>query len=215
MGDVGLTALAIVVGYFVGTFPTAELVTRLATHGRVDIRTVGSGNPGGLNTMQTVGKAWGALVILVDIVKGVIAGLLGWLIADDAGAYGAATAAIAGHIVPVWSRFRGGKGVATSGGAVLVTFPVYFPVEVAVAAFGALSTRRAERAVLLTAPVWISAALAWWLADLPNAWGPEPSVGLPIAAVASVAMIVTKFRLSADVPRPQTSPTDSVRPGRL
>jgi glycerol-3-phosphate acyltransferase PlsY len=194
--DVALTALAILAGYLVGTFPTAELVTRVATRGRVDIRAVGSGNPGGLNTMQTVGKLWGALVILVDIVKGVIAGLVGWLIADEPGAYGAATAAIGGHIAPVWSRFRGGKGVATSGGAVLITFPVYFPVEVAVAAFGALSTKNAERAVLLTAPVWISAAFAWWLADLPDAWGPEPSVGLPIAAIASVAMILTKFRLS-------------------
>jgi len=196
VGDAGETVLAVFAGYLVGTFPTAELVTRLATHGRVDIRAVGSGNPGGLNTMQTVGKAWGALVILIDIVKGVVAGLVGWAIADEPGAYGAATAAIAGHIAPVWSRFRGGKGVATSGGAVLVTFPAYFPVEVAVAAFGALSTRNSERAVLLTAPVWIGAAFAWWLADLPDAWGPEPSVGLPIAAVASVAMVLTKFRLS-------------------
>ena len=196
MDDVALTVVAVLAGYLVGTFPTADLVTRLATRGKVDIRSVGSGNPGGLNTMQTVGKVWGVLVILVDIVKGVVAGLLGWLIADEPGAYGAATAAIGGHIAPVWSRFRGGKGVATSGGAVLVTFPAYFPVEVAVAGFGALSTRNAERAVLLTAPVWISAAFVWWLADLPEAWGPEPSVGLPISAVASVAMMLTKFRLS-------------------
>jgi acyl phosphate:glycerol-3-phosphate acyltransferase len=199
--DAVLTVAAVLAGYLVGTFPTAELVTRLATRGQVDIRAVGSGNPGGFNTMQTVGKAWGVLVILIDIVKGVVAGLAGWLIADEAGAYGAATASIGGHIAPVWSRFRGGKGVATSGGAVLVTFPAYFPVQVVVAAFGALSTRNAERAILVTAPVWIGAAFAWWLADLPNAWGPEPSVGLPIAAVASVAMILTKFRLSRSVER--------------
>jgi glycerol-3-phosphate acyltransferase PlsY len=196
VSDVALTIGALLAGYLVGTFPTAQLVTHLATRGRVDIRTVGSGNPGGLNTMQSVGKAWGVLVIIIDIVKGVVAGLIGWAIADDAGAYGAATAAIAGHIAPVWSGFRGGKGVATSGGAVLVTFPVYFPVEVAVAAIGALSTRNAERAVLLTAPVWIAAALVWWLADLPELWGPEPSVGLPIAAAASAGMILLKFRRS-------------------
>ena len=196
MDDAALTLCALLVGYLVGTFPTAELVTRLATRGRVDIRAGGSGNPGGLNTMQTVGKVWGALVIVIDIVKGVIAGLLGWLIGDDAGAYGGATAAIAGHIAPVWSRFKGGKGVATAGGAVLITFPAYFPVEVAVAAFGALSTRNAERAVGVTAPVWVVAAIVWWLADLPELWGPEPNVGLPIAAVASVAMILWKFRLA-------------------
>src|SRR5690349_1765058 len=100
MDDVALTTAAAVAGYIVGTFPTADLVTRLATRGKVDIRAAGSGNPGGLNAMRVVGKKWGALVIVVDILKGVVAGLLGWLIADEAGAYAGATAAIAGHIFP-------------------------------------------------------------------------------------------------------------------
>ena len=194
--DVGLTIAAGLAGYLVGTFPTAALVTRLATRGQVDIRSVGSGNPGGLNAMHAVGKRWGIAVIVVDIVKGVVAGLLGWLIGDDAGAYAGATASIAGHILPVWSRFRGGKGVATSGGAVLVVFPAYFPIDVAVAATGALSTRNAERAVWWSAPVWIGAALLWWLADLPNLWGPEPSVGLPISAAVGAGVILWKFQAS-------------------
>jgi glycerol-3-phosphate acyltransferase PlsY len=188
-----LTIAAAVVGYLVGTFPTADLVTRLATRGRVDIRAVGSGNPGGLNAMKAVGAKWGAVVIVVDIVKGVVAGLLGWLTAGASGAYAGATAAIAGHIFPVWTRFRGGKGVATSGGAVLVVFPAYFPIDAAVAAVGALSTRNAERAVWFSAPIWVGAALAWWLADLPNIWGPEPTVGLPISAAVGAGMILWKF----------------------
>ena len=196
MDDVLLTFAAALVGYLVGTFPTADLVTRLATRGRVDIRSFGSGNPGGVNAMKAAGTGWGVVVIVVDIVKGVIAGLLGWLIADDAGAYAAATAAIAGHIFPVWSRFRGGKGVATSGGAVLVVFPVYFPIDAAVAAVGALSLRNAERAIWISAPVWLGAALAWWLADLPNLWGPEPTIGLPISAAAGAGMILWKFHAS-------------------
>lgn len=188
-----MTIAAAVVGYLVGTFPTADLVTRLATRGRVDIRAVGSGNPGGLNAMKAVGAKWGAVVIVVDIVKGVVAGLLGWLTAGASGAYAGATAAIAGHIFPVWTRFRGGKGVATSGGAVLVVFPAYFPIDAAVAAVGALSTRNAERAVWFSAPIWVGAALAWWLADLPNIWGPEPTVGLPISAAVGAGMILWKF----------------------
>jgi glycerol-3-phosphate acyltransferase PlsY len=168
-------------------------VTRLATRGRVDIRSEGSGNPGGLNAMKVVGAKWGVLVIVVDIVKGVVAGVLGWLVGDEPGAYAGATASIAGHIFPVWSRFRGGKGVATSGGAVLVVFPVYFPVDAAVAATGALSTRNADRAIYITAPAWVGTSIVWWLADLPNAWGPEPSIGLPISAALSAAMIVGKF----------------------
>lgn len=143
--------------------------------------------------MKVVGAKWGVLVILVDIVKGVIAALLGWTIGGDAGAYAGATTGIVGHIFPVWTRFRGGKGVATSGGAVLVVFPVFFPIDVAVAAIGALSTRNSERAIWFAVPVWIGAAIAWWLADLPNLWGPEPSVGLPISATISALMILGKF----------------------
>jgi len=194
--DVALTVAAAIAGYLVGTFPTADLVTRLATRGKVDVRAVGSGNPGGLNAMKAAGTGWGVLVIVVDIVKGVAAGLLGWLIGDTPGAYAGATAAIAGHIFPVWSRFRGGKGVATSGGAVLVVFPIYFPIDAAVAAVGALSTRNSERAVWLSAPVWVGAALAWWLGDLPNLWGPEPTVGLPISAAVGAGMILWKFQAS-------------------
>ena len=202
MEDVVPAIAAALAGYLVGTFPTAALVTRLATRGRVDIRTVGSGNPGGLNTMHAVGTKWGVVVILIDIVKGVVAGLLGWLIADDAGAYAGATASIVGHILPVWNRFSGGKGVATSGGAVLVVFPAYFPIDVAVAATGALSTRNAERVVWWTAPIWIGSALAWWLADLPNLWGPDPSVGLPISAAVGAGVILWKFQTS----RPASTP---------
>ncbi len=193
MDDVALAFAGAVAGYLVGTFPTADLVTRIATRGQIDIRAAGSGNPGGLNAMKVVGAKWGVLVIVVDVVKGVIAALLGWLIGGEPGAYAGATAGIAGHIFPVWSRFRGGKGVATSGGAVLVVFPIYFPIDAAVAGIGALSTHNSERAVLISAPVWIGASVTWWLADLPNLWGPDPTVGLPISATISALMIVGKF----------------------
>jgi glycerol-3-phosphate acyltransferase PlsY len=188
-----LTVAAAVAGYVIGTFPTADLVTRLATRGRVDIRAVGSGNPGGLNTMHAVGTAWGVVVILVDILKGAAAAVVGWTIGGTAGAYAGATAGIAGHIFPVWTRFRGGKGVATSAGAVLAVFPIFFPVDAAAAAIGALGLRNAERAIWVTCPLWIASGLVWWIADLPNLWGPEPTVGLPIFAVVSAVMILGKF----------------------
>jgi acyl phosphate:glycerol-3-phosphate acyltransferase len=191
-----LTVAAAVAGYLIGTFPTADLVTRLATRGRVDIRAVGSGNPGGLNTMHSVGTAWGVVVILVDILKGAIAALAGWAIGGTPGAYAGATAGIAGHIFPVWTRFRGGKGVATSAGAVLAVFPIFFPVDAAAAAIGALGLRNAERAIWVTCPLWIASAVVWWLADLPNLWGPEPTVGLAIFAVVSAVMILGKFAAS-------------------
>lgn len=196
MDDALGVVAGLVLGYLVGTFPTADLVTRLATRGSIDIRAVGSGNPGGFNTMQSVGAKWGVLVIVVDIVKGAAAGLLGWLVGGTEGAYAGATAGIAGHIFPVWSRFRGGKGVATSAGAVLAVFPIYFPIDAAVAATAALSSRNSARVVWVSGPIWVAAALTWWLADLPNVWGPEPTVALPIFSAASTALILGKFAAS-------------------
>lgn len=193
MSDVLAVAAAAAVGYLLGTFPTAILVTRLATRGAVDIRATGTGNPGGLNTVHVVGRRWGVLVMVVDAAKGLGAGLVGWAMAGPDGAYAAATTAIAGHIWPVWTRFRGGKGVATSGGAVLAVFPAFFPLDAAVAGAGAFLLRNAERAIQLSSTVWVLAAFAWWLADLPNLWGPDPSVGLPISQTVAAALILFRF----------------------
>ena len=187
-------AAAAVVGYLLGTFPTAVLVTRVATRGAVDIRAVGSGNPGGLNTAHVLGARWGAVVIVGDVAKGLAAGLLGWAIAGPNGAYAGATAAIVGHIWPIWSRFRGGKGVATSAGTVLAVFPIFFPIDAAVAATGAVLLHDTRRTMLLTTTVWVGASVAWWLADLPNLWGPPPTIGLPISQAVAAACILVKFQ---------------------
>ena len=193
MSDPLAVAAAVGAGYLVGTFPTAVLVTRAATRGKLDIRDAGTGNPGGLNTAQVIGKRWGTAVMVVDVAKGAAAGALGWVIGGPVGAYAAATAAIAGHIWPVWTRFRGGMGVATSGGAVLAVFPVFFPVDAAVAGFGAAKLRNTERTVQLSCAVWVSAAVLWWLADLPNLWGPDPTVALPVSQTVGALIILGRF----------------------
>jgi glycerol-3-phosphate acyltransferase PlsY len=193
VSDALSVAAAIVVGYLVGTFPTAVLVTRLATRGAVDIRAAGSGNPGGLNTAKVIGRRWGVLVIVIDVVKGLGAGLLGWAIGGPDGAYAGATAAVAGHIWPVWTRFRGGKGVATSAGSVLAVFPAFFPLDAVVAGAGAAGLKNAERAIQVSSSVWILASVTWWLADLPNLWGPAPTVALPVSQTVAAAFILTKF----------------------
>jgi glycerol-3-phosphate acyltransferase PlsY len=205
VGDALLTALAAVVGYLLGTIPTADLVTKLATRGRVDIRQAGSGNPGGLNAMQVVGKGWGVAVIVVDIAKGAAAGFTGYAIGDAAGAYAGATASIAGHIFPVWSHFRGGKGVATSAGACLAVFPPFFPIDLAVAALGSLRMRNPERTIWVNAVVWVGAAMLWWALDLTTLWGPEPEWGLVAFSVVGAGLIVGKFRAAA-VAATQTTP---------
>ena len=92
--------------------------------------------------------------------------------------YAAATAAIAGHIWPVWTRFRGGKGVATAGGAQLVAFPPYFPIYLISLLGAAIAFRNSERAMYVAAVTWVVAAVLWTAFDWTNGWGPDPSAGL-------------------------------------
>jgi len=187
---------AVVVGYLLGTIPSAVIVSHLGTKGRVDIRRAGSGNPGGFNTFRSVGKGWGVVVVLLDGGKAMFAGLIALVFVGDAAAYAAATAAIAGHIWPVWSGFRGGKGVAAAGGAVLGVFPAFFPLNLVVLASGVAIFRRSRPAMLLGMSAWVVAAVLWTAFDWPNVWGPDPSAGLIVFSVLGAAMVVVKFALA-------------------
>jgi glycerol-3-phosphate acyltransferase PlsY len=196
--DVWLVVASVGAGYLIGSFPTAVVVTRLVSRGKVDILAEGTHNPGGLNTAHVLGKGWGAVVIVIDILKGVVGALAGWVIGDTSGVYAGATAAIAGHIFPPWTRFRGGKGVATSGGAVLVVFPVVFPIMAAAAGLSVALLKNTERAVQITSVVWVGAAVLWWALSLPNLWGPEPTLALPVSQAAAVLIILAKFSAKRD-----------------
>lgn len=115
---------AVIIGYLLGSVPFGLLLTRLAGLG--DIRRIGSGNIGATNVLRTGNKALAALTMGLDIGKGAAAALIGatW----GAHAMLAASAAVlAGHIFPVWLGFRGGKGLATALGVVIV---IAWPVAV-------------------------------------------------------------------------------------
>ncbi len=193
--------LAGIVGYFAGTVPSASVASRLASGGAVDLRTAGSGNPGALNAAQQLGTAWGVGVLVADAGKGFIGALAGRRIAGPTGAYLAATMSIAGHVAPVWTRFRGGKGVATSAGACLAVFPAYFPIDAAVAAAGAIGTRSPETTVRISSLAWTVSAFLWWRKRWPNAWGPPSTAGLPAFAATGSAIILAKFAHARAVAR--------------
>ncbi len=185
-----------VVGYLLGTFPTADLVSTAATKGTVDLRATGSGNPGAANAAAVLGTKWGLVVLVGDLGKGALAGVIGRVIGGPNGGYAAATTSIAGHIVPIWKKGRGGKGVATSAGACLAVFPAYFPLDLGVALLGAWASKRATPATYAATATWVVSSVVWTLADWPNAWGPPPGRGLIGFAVVGGAMIVVKFAVT-------------------
>jgi glycerol-3-phosphate acyltransferase PlsY len=86
--------------------------------------TQGSGNPGASNVARVLGSKWGALVFGLDALKGAIPAIVGIALDTRPGAYVLVSAAVLGHMYPVTRRFRGGKGVATMGGAMLVLHPI-------------------------------------------------------------------------------------------
>ncbi len=92
----------------------------------IDIHTVGSGNPGASNVARTMGNWWGVLVFALDGLKGAVPALVGLLLDSQPGAYVMVGAAVLGHMYPATRRFKGGKGVATLGGAMIVLHLIVF-----------------------------------------------------------------------------------------
>jgi acyl phosphate:glycerol-3-phosphate acyltransferase len=194
---------AALVGYLIGTFPSADLAAKRVSGGAIDLRAAGSGNPGGMNARRLLGRQAGAAVITADVAKGATAGLVGRLVAGRTGSHVAATAAVVGHCYPVWRGFRGGKGVATSAGQCLATFPASVPITAAGAALTASAggERRAMTMTAVSCVVWVMAALVWWRKRWPNLWGPRVTAALPIAALVSSAVVLGRFAAPpADAP---------------
>ena len=109
-------ALALVLAYLIGSFPTGFVMTRLITG--QDLRSVGSGGTGATNARRALGSKWGAVVALIDIAKGVLAVVAAhWLDAGELTVALSAILVVVAHCWPVWLGFRGGKGVATGAGA--------------------------------------------------------------------------------------------------
>ncbi|MGA9521873.1 MAG: glycerol-3-phosphate 1-O-acyltransferase PlsY [Myxococcaceae bacterium] len=113
----------VVLGYLSGSIPFGVILTR-AVKG-VDVRTQGSGNIGATNVTRVAGRRVGAVVLLLDAAKGALPVLAARLLLPGEPRVHAAVAlaAFLGHVFPVWLKLRGGKGVATALGALLVLVP--------------------------------------------------------------------------------------------
>lgn len=111
----------ILFSYLLGSLPFGLVLTRAAGLG--DIRTIGSGNIGATNVLRTGNKKLAALTLLLDGAKGAAAVLIARAVAGDDAALLAGMFSVIGHIFPVWLKFRGGKGVATTLGMMLALAP--------------------------------------------------------------------------------------------
>ncbi len=201
------SALLVVPAYLVGTCPTGLLVGRRAGH---DPTAEGSGNPGATNVARLAGRRAGVLVLLIDLAKGALPAAIGVAVGGTLLGLACGAAAVLGHVAPVTRRFKGGKGVATASGMVIVVYPELSLAVGAVFVLTALVTRRVSVASLAMA-VALPVILAL---------GGRPPEEVALAAGVSLCVIarhhenITRlrhgqepaFRLSRDPSPPRDEP---------
>ena len=162
--------IALVVAYLLGSIPFALIAGKL--HG-VDLRTVGSGNLGATNVFRTLGRTAGITVMVLDIAKGAAAVLVAVALTDNPWPLVAGALAILGHVFPVWTNFKGGKGVAVGAGALIGLVPAASGVLIVLWFVIVLTTRYVSIASIVCA-----------LAAAPLAW----AFGAPWSYVAFIAL---------------------------
>ncbi|MFO7548402.1 MAG: glycerol-3-phosphate 1-O-acyltransferase PlsY [Acidimicrobiia bacterium] len=165
--------LALASAYLIGSVDFAVIVARAKG---VDIHAVGSGNPGASNVARSIGRGAAATVLVGDLLKGVIAAAMGWMAGagapdpvDEPLALAAGFLAVLGHCYPVFHRFRGGRGVATSGGVLLFVVPIAGLVAAGLWAIVVKLTRVAAIASLTVAVAAVPLAI-WQGVTLPGLW---------------------------------------------
>ncbi len=116
--------IVVIISYLLGSVPFAYIMIRLFKG--IDIRKVGSGNVGSTNALRTAGKRVALAALLGDLLKGLAAAWIGLQTSGEMLAAVCVLAAVIGHCWPVFIGFKGGKGMATTAGAILLLMPKVF-----------------------------------------------------------------------------------------
>ena len=177
--------IAIFCGYVFGSIPFGLVVTRI--FGQGDIRKIGSGNIGATNVLRTGSKLLALSTLLLDSGKGAVPALILGAIDPLAGIIGGGFAVI-GHNYPIWLKFNGGKGVATTMG---VLTAIAWPVGIAVCATWVLTAflfRISSLAALVA--LSMSPIYSWWMSD-----------DLEVAALATLLAILSMLRHRENIVR--------------
>jgi len=180
-------AIVAIVSYLLGTIPFGLLLTKFAGLG--DIRDMGSGNVGATNVLRTGRKGIAAATLILDSAKGAapVLMLAFWQTGHADLGLLAGLAAVLGHNFPVWLKFKGGKGVATSIGALLaIAWPVGLAFCVVWLAAAALFRYSSLAAIIALAATPVA---AWWLVDR------------RVAALASILGLLGLARHHANIRR--------------
>jgi glycerol-3-phosphate acyltransferase PlsY len=171
--------ILILAGYLAGSMPFGYWVVRLFKH--EDIRKVGSGNIGATNVWRTYGRWYGVPVVLLDVLKGFVPALLGTLLVSHWAGVAAGAAAMVGHWRPLFLKFaKGGKMVATCGGAFFGVAPFVGLVGLGIWLLVFVTTRYASLASIVAAASLPVIAIALG----------EPVAVDVFGAVAALAVIV-------------------------
>lgn len=186
--------VAVLVGYLLGSVPFSYLVVRL--HRGIDVRTVGSRSAGATNVLRASGKCAALLALLLDVAKGATAVLVArTLEVGDWWLAAAAVAAVAGHVLPVFLGFRGGKGVATAAGVLATLVPwaglgalAVFVVTVAWKRYVSLASISAAASL----PLLVGGR--WWSGAFRDADGLDGGPALLAGVVAIATLVIVKHR---------------------
>lgn len=161
---------AVIGAYLLGSIPFGLLIAK--AHGK-DLRSIGSGNIGATNVSRALGRKWAYVCFALDVLKGMVPMLIIMFIAEPAGVVMlllwlvVGCAAISGHIFPIYLKFKGGKGVATSFGIALGLWPYY--------TIGAL----------FAIAIWAVVVLIWRYVSLASIVG---SVSFPVVLIVAIIL---------------------------
>jgi glycerol-3-phosphate acyltransferase PlsY len=193
-----LPALSIIVAYLVGSIPFGYLIVYVRGGG--DVRETGSGGTGATNVTRRAGRGAGLVTLLLDAAKGGFVALVArWLLAPDFGVNWwvaiASIAVVAGHVFPVWLKFRGGKGVATGLGVFLSLAPAAVVPAALIFLLVVWTTRYVSLgsiAATATLPLFV-----WLVGD----WGTSDAPAAPVMSVAAAGGALIIFMHRANIGR--------------
>lgn len=186
----GITVVKVLLGYLIGSVPTAVWYGKVFYN--IDVRTLGSGNAGATNSLRVLGKKAGAIVFLIDFLKGLIAYKLSEVIMPETSlligyplGFFMGFAAIIGHIFPIYAGFRGGKGVATALGVISAAFPMAALISFLVFVIVVYLTRYVSLGSMLGAVAFpLQFVFKIWETDLQNKY-------LIFGSIVSLILILT------------------------